>query len=150
MRENQRGLDMWAKMYGKPQTVHIPVKPKREIVNHSDKKKLIPTEHEEQCVFVNWFRRQYKGVRIFAVPNAAKRSERLAAYLKAEGMTAGVPDLVVPEWKMMIEMKRIKNYTIFDSQKDWEEYLIEIGWTHIYGYGADDAIAKVKVYVSGR
>lgn len=40
MRENQRGLDMWAKMYGKPQTVHIPVKPKREIVNHSPKDEL--------------------------------------------------------------------------------------------------------------
>lgn len=40
LRENQRGLDTWAKMYGKPQTQHIPVKPKREIVNHSDKHEL--------------------------------------------------------------------------------------------------------------
>lgn len=40
LRENQRGLDAWAKMYGKPQTVHIGVKPKREIVNRSDKNEL--------------------------------------------------------------------------------------------------------------
>jgi hypothetical protein len=40
LRENQRGLDAWAKMYGKPQTVHIDVKPKREIVNHSPKDEL--------------------------------------------------------------------------------------------------------------
>jgi len=40
LRENQRGLDYYAKMYGKPQTVHIPVKPKREIVNHSAKHEL--------------------------------------------------------------------------------------------------------------
>jgi len=40
LRENQRGMDMWAKMYGKPQTVQIDVKPKREIVNHSDKHEL--------------------------------------------------------------------------------------------------------------
>jgi len=40
LRENQRGLDMWAKMYGKPQTVHIPVKPKRKIVNRSPKEEL--------------------------------------------------------------------------------------------------------------
>lgn len=40
LRENQRGLDIWAKMYGKEQTVHIDVKPKREIKNHSDKYEL--------------------------------------------------------------------------------------------------------------
>lgn len=40
LRENQRGLDMWAAAMGKPQTVHIGVKPKREIVNHSDKSEL--------------------------------------------------------------------------------------------------------------
>lgn len=40
LRENQKGLDMWAKMYGKEQTVHIGVKPKREIVNHSAKHEL--------------------------------------------------------------------------------------------------------------
>ena len=40
LRENQRGLDTWAKMFGKPQTVHIGVKPKREIVNHSPKDEL--------------------------------------------------------------------------------------------------------------
>lgn len=40
LRENQRGLDYYAKMYGKEQTVHIDVKPKREIKNHSDKYEL--------------------------------------------------------------------------------------------------------------
>lgn len=40
LRENQRGLDHYALMYGKPQTQHIAVKPKREIVNHTDKDQL--------------------------------------------------------------------------------------------------------------
>jgi len=40
LRENQRGLDYYAKMYGKEQTQHINVKPKREIKNHSDKYEL--------------------------------------------------------------------------------------------------------------
>lgn len=39
-RDSQRGLDFHAKMYGKEQTVHIDVKPKREIKNHSDKYEL--------------------------------------------------------------------------------------------------------------
>ena len=40
LRENQRGLDHYALLYGKPQTQHIAVKPKREIVNHTDKDQL--------------------------------------------------------------------------------------------------------------
>lgn len=40
LRENQRGLDAWAAAYGKPQTHHIAVKSKREIVNHSDASEL--------------------------------------------------------------------------------------------------------------
>ena len=40
MRENQRGLDHYALLYGKPQTQHIAVKPKREIVNHTDASEL--------------------------------------------------------------------------------------------------------------
>lgn len=40
LRENQRGLDHYALMYGKPQTQHIAVKPKREIVNHSPAEEL--------------------------------------------------------------------------------------------------------------
>jgi len=39
-RENQKGLDFHAKMCGKPQTVHIPVKPEREVKNHSPKDEL--------------------------------------------------------------------------------------------------------------
>ena len=40
LRENQRGLDHYALLYGKPQTQHIAVKPKREIVNHTDASEL--------------------------------------------------------------------------------------------------------------
>lgn len=40
LRENQRGLDHYALLYGKQQTQHIAVKPKREIVNHTDASEL--------------------------------------------------------------------------------------------------------------
>lgn len=40
LRENQKALDHYATMYGKPQTQHIAVKPKREIVNRSDAAEL--------------------------------------------------------------------------------------------------------------
>ena len=108
----------------------------------------IPTEHEEQKAFVKWFRMQYPRVRIFAVPNAAMRSVELASYLRAEGMTPGVPDLVVIEWKLLIEMKRVKGSVISDEQREWREYAHRIGWHHIYGYGFEDARKKVLELVS--
>jgi hypothetical protein len=87
---------------------------------------------------------QYPKVRIFAVPNAAMRDYKLAAYLVAEGLTAGVPDLLVLDWKLGIEMKRVKGSTISDEQRGWELYLRGIGWHHIYAYGCKDAIEKVQ------
>jgi hypothetical protein len=75
---------------------------------------------------------------------AAMRSPQLAAYLKAEGMAAGVPDLYIPKWRTWIEFKRVKGSVISDEQKSWERYLVdECGDRHFYAYGCDDAIRKI-------
>jgi hypothetical protein len=104
----------------------------------------IPLEHEEQCRFVKWFHAQYPKVLIFAVPNAAMRDYKLAAYLRAEGMFAGIPDLHIPEWKTVIEFKRVKGSVISNEQFWCEEYYRKIGWTHHFAFGCDDAIKKVQ------
>lgn len=103
----------------------------------------IPLEHEEQKNFVKWFRQQYRGVLIFAPPMAAVRSNNQAAWLTAEGMVKGIPDLHVPEWKLVIEMKRIKGSTISAEQYWMEEHYKRIGWSHFFAYGCDDAIRKL-------
>ena len=43
------------------------------------------SEHLEQVLFIQWFRRKYEGVLIFAIPNGGKRALSEAARLKAEG-----------------------------------------------------------------
>lgn len=139
--DNQKALDHYATLAGKPQTQHIDIKPKRE--RAAPKPSEIPSEHQEQVAFVKWFRHQHPKVRIFAIPNAAKRSYELAAYLKAEGMDTGVPDLYIPEWKQWIEFKRIKGSIISDDQKEWAEYLIGIGDKHFFAFGCEDAIRKL-------
>lgn len=83
----------------------------------------LPTESEEQMDFVRWFRRAYPGVRIFAIPNGDLRSKSQGARLKAQGVSAGVPDLYVPEWSMWIEMKRTAGGRVDPEQTDWHEYL---------------------------
>lgn len=145
--ENQKAEKSWAAMFGKPLRDDLePVKEKRG--RKPSVPSQIPTEHQEQVAFVKWFRIQYRGVRIFAIPNAAMRSHGLAAYLKAEGMVPGVPDLCVPEWNLWIEFKRIKGSTTSEEQHDWARYLVGIGHHHFFAFGCDDAMAKVSRFVT--
>ena len=115
-----------------------PVKPRA-----APKPSEVPLEHDEQRAFVKWFRTAYPKVLIFAVPNAAMRDYKLAAYLRAEGMFAGIPDIHIPEWRTVIEFKRKKGSTISPEQYWCEAYYKRIGWTHFFGYGFEDARQKI-------
>lgn len=106
----------------------------------------IPTEHEEQREFIRWFRKTNQDVRILAIPNGGSRTPSTAARLKAEGVSAGVPDLLIPAWNIWIEMKRKKGGKVSAEQKSWHEYLEKIGHKVLICYGSDDAIEKVGKY----
>lgn len=102
----------------------------------------ILSEHQEQMQFVSWFKKNYlltKGIRIFAIPNGGLRGKREAQNLKNEGVSAGVPDLYIPEWKLWIEMKRAKGGVVSPEQKDWHEYLKKIGDKVVIAKGFEEA-----------
>ena len=101
------------------------------------------TEHEEQRELVRWFRQTYNGVRIFAIPNGGARSLATAGRLKAEGVSSGVPDLFIPEWKMWIEIKRSKGVSLSLEQKDWIKYLESVGFIFVVGKGAENAKQQI-------
>jgi hypothetical protein len=107
-----------------------------------------PSEHDEQAGLVAWFRAKFPGVLIFAIPNGGHRSMSEAKKLKAEGVTAGVPDIFVPMWSLWIEMKRQRGGRLSPEQKDMIEYLEGIGHTVIVGKGATDASRQVLEFVS--
>ena len=92
---------------------------------------------------MSWFRKTYPDTRILAIPNGGIRSASAGASLKAEGVSAGVPDLVVPEWLLWIEMKREAGGTVSPAQKDWIVYLESIGHQVIIGRGFEDAREQV-------
>jgi hypothetical protein len=108
----------------------------------------IPSEDHEQMMLVQWFRRTYPGVRIFAIPNGGHRHPSVAAKLKATGASAGVPDLFIPAWKLWIEMKRTKGGTVSAEQKDWIKYLEEVGYCAKVCKGADDAKVQIQAFVT--
>lgn len=106
-------------------------------------KTRIPTEHEEQREVVRWFRQMWPRVRIFAIPNGGARSAATAGRLKAEGASPGVPDLFIPEWATWVEMKRIKGGVVSPEQKDWMNYLRNVGYCAIVCKGVEDAKQQI-------
>lgn len=103
----------------------------------------VPSEHDEQVWFIRDFEAAYPDLRILAIPNAGKRSQRQGAGMLAEGLRPGVPDLFIPAKCLWVEMKRQKGSKISQEQKDWIAYLESIGHRVIVGYGARDALGKV-------
>jgi hypothetical protein len=104
---------------------------------------VLNSEHLEQVRLVSWFRKTYPDTRILAIPNGGIRSASAGANLKAEGVSAGVPDLVVPAWLLWIEMKREAGGTVSPAQRDWISYLESIGHHVIVGRGFEDARQQV-------
>jgi len=103
----------------------------------------LPSEHDEQAGFVQWFRAKWPRVLIFAIPNGGKRNISTAKKLKLEGVVPGVPDLFIPAWGIWIEMKRQKGGRTSSDQDDMISYLESIGHRVIVGYGATDASDKL-------
>lgn len=143
--ENAKALELQFKLYGgklpsgyNSLLVAMDSKPKRAASVPSGKV-AVPLEHEEQKNFVKWFRMQYPKVRIFAVPNAAARGHNAASYMKAEGLSAGCPDVWIPEFLMCIEMKRIKGSATSPEQISWRDYMLSIGWSAHICNGFEEA-----------
>jgi hypothetical protein len=109
-----------------------------------------PSEHTEQVAFVQWFRLQFPGVLIFAIPNGAHLAGTIAqraaqvARLKAEGMVAGVPDLEIPEWGCYVEMKRQRGGKLSADQVRIHADLRRAGKRVIVAKGWEDAADQVR------
>jgi hypothetical protein len=111
------------------------------------------SEHDEQAAVVQWFDLQYPKYAglLFAVPNAGKRGYKTANRLKAEGLRAGVSDLMLPvaRWGyhgVFIEMKT-GTRKMSDAQSEFIDRVIEQGYLAACCHGADIAIDLIKRYM---
>jgi len=90
---------------------------------------------------------------LFAVPNGGARNAVTAAILKAEGVVAGVADLLLlyPAGNchgLCIEMKKPGGKQS-QSQKDWQKEVEAQGYKYIVCYGIEDFRDKVSRYIDG-
>lgn len=121
--------------------------------NGKSRSKPHDEEHHIQCSCVNWFRYQYPEYwsLLFAVPNGGARSKATAGRLKAEGVVAGVADLLlfVPSGGyhgLCIEMKT-KTGRQSDSQKAWQAAVKRQGYKYEVCRSLDEFIKIVNEYL---
>jgi hypothetical protein len=105
----------------------------------------VPTEHHEQAMTVQWFRRAWPEVIIFAIPNGGARDIRTATKLKI-GVVRGVPDLFIPAWRLWVEMKRTKGGSVSPEQKSFIKYLESVNYAVIVATGAENAKLQIGAF----
>lgn len=112
-------------------------------------------EHRIQCACVRWFSLQYPKLhgRLFAVPNGGRRDVTTAAKLKAEGVVAGVADLILLKSNrdygaLLIEMKTATGRQR-ESQKKWQQTVCANGeYCYVVCRSFDDFKREVDDYLN--
>lgn len=121
-------------------------------------------EHNIQAACVRWFNLQwpeYRGL-LFSVPNGGARSKATAGKLKAEGVVAGIADLIllVPRcvkahddegWynifhALCIEMKTAKGRQS-PEQKEWQAKVVAKGYKYVVCHSIEEFMAVVNGYL---
>lgn len=97
------------------------------------RKRPSEVEHRIQQACVRWFNLQYPYLRgrLFAVPNGGRRDVVTGAKLKAEGVVAGVADLILLVTNkafgaLLIEMKKPGGIQSA-AQRQWQEIVTRGG-----------------------
>ena len=106
-----------------------------------------------QQTCVRWFRLQYPSLSrlLFAVPNGGARRKIEGAIMKAEGVLAGVSDLILlyPSagfHALCIEMKTEKGRQQ-PSQKIFQQEVEKVGYKYIVCRSVDDFINEINEYI---
>lgn len=112
-------------------------------------------EHAEQVALMAWATystQRYPVLRwLHAIPNAGKRTPRMAAWFKAEGLKSGVPDLFLPCARngfhgLYIELKVGANKPS-DNQRDFLDFAAEQGYLAVVCYSWEEARETIVEYL---
>lgn len=115
------------------------------------------SEHNHQVAVFQWSEYQFKVMPelalMYAIPNGGKRTKFQGAWLKAEGLKSGVPDICLPVARgdfigLYIEMKFDKNKPT-PNQLAWHDALRKERHRVEVCYSAEEAIEVIKDYLKG-
>lgn len=116
------------------------------------KPRHIESHIQRNCL--TWFRLQYPKLRLvlFAVPNGGARNKREAGILKAEGVTAGVADMILltPSGgygALCIEFKTDEGRQR-QSQEEWQQAAETAGNKYVIVRSFDNFKEEVEKYLS--
>lgn len=109
-------------------------------------------ESKLQQACVRWFRLQYPKLVLFAIPNGGYRNAVTGAILKAEGVLAGVSDLILlyPSGGyhgLCIEMKTEKGRQQ-ESQKEFQHRVEAVGYKYAICRSFDNFAEVIREYLS--
>lgn len=117
----------------------------------------VPTESQEQQALFDWARAEcgrWPELKLmYHVPNEGKRSAATGRKLRAEGLRAGVPDVVLPvarggQHGLYIEMKRTQGGRVSPAQAEWIEALAAQGYRAVICRGLDAARREILRYLN--
>lgn len=110
-------------------------------------------EHRLQSSCVQWFRLQFPEYAhsLFAVPNGGRRDKATGARLKAEGVVAGVADLILLRQSkgygaLLIEMKT-KAGRQAATQKEWQRKVERDGYRYVVCRSLEEFMDAVRDYL---
>lgn len=112
-------------------------------------------ESKIQQACVHWFKYQYPHFKLllFSVPNGGWRGKIEASIMKAEGVTAGVSDLLllIPNkfyHGLCIEMKTgERGSRQSQAQKEWQKAVESVGYKYVVCHCFDDFVLEVSRYM---
>ena len=110
--------------------------------------KRIPLEKEEQKAFVAWFRQNYPDRIIMMIRNDGSRTPAERTEQLLMGLHPGAADLFIPEFKLWIEMKRVRGGKLSEEQEKFKDAIRKIGYKYIMTEGFEDAKDRILKYFS--
>lgn len=119
---------------------------KNELQKKQSKK--IKSEFEEQCEFVQWFKKTYPGVVIMSIRNHGSRTPRERVDQIREGLHPGAADIYIPKWHLWIEFKKSKGGILSEQQEKFMDYVVrECGDSWILAEGFEKAKEDVLSFL---
>lgn len=116
-----------------------------------------PTESQEQKSLFKWWRvysRHAPHLVMYHIPNGGRRDAITGARMKAEGVTAGVPDIFLAAPRhgfhgLYVELKRQRGGTVSEAQQAMIAALQEAGYRVEVCGGWQAAREAIENYLTG-